>query len=238
MQIKIDLKVFILAIILLLVKNIKIYVILMTFTLIHELGHLFAGILMKFKPKSISILPYGFKIIFNVEPIDLNKKIKNGNMLNVKKIIIALAGPVINIIFLIIFSTTKWNLFGITYDYYIYANLLITIFNLLPIYPLDGGRIIKQALRLKNGLYSSYNQTIEITEVTIGILTIISSILIIYYKNWLILLVLMYLWYIAYESIKIFKFKVNMLKAIENYDNSNKKYINNVIQIKKTIKSD
>ncbi len=214
MQIKIDLKIFILGLILLLVNDIKIYIILMIFAMTHEIAHLITGIILGLKPKSISILPYGFKILFDVKVKDLNTKIGKGTILSIKKIIIALAGPMVNIIFIIIFWIFKYKIFGITYDYIVYANMLIAIFNLLPIYPLDGGRVIKEIIHIKYGTSKSYSMIIKITEIAISILSIITSILVLYYKNWLLIIVLLYLWYIAYESIKIFRIKLIMIRSI------------------------
>lgn len=214
MQIKIDLKIFILGLILLLVNDIKIYIILMIFAMAHEIAHLITGIILGLKPKSISILPYGFKILFDVKVKDLNTKIGKGTILSIKKIIIALAGPMVNIIFIIIFWIFKYKIFGITYDYIVYANMLIAIFNLLPIYPLDGGRVIKEIIHIKYGTSKSYSMIIKITEIAISILSIITSILVLYYKNWLLIIVLLYLWYIAYESIKIFRIKLIMIRSI------------------------
>ena len=214
MQIKIDLKIFILGLILLLVNDIKIYIILMIFAMTHEIAHLITGIILGLKPKSISILPYGFKILFDVKVKDLNTKIGKGTILSIKKIIIALAGPMVNIIFIIIFWIFKYKIFGITYDYIVYANMLIAIFNLLPIYPLDGGRVIKEIIHIKYGTSKSYSMIIKITEISISILSIITSILVLYYKNWLLIIVLLYLWYIAYESIKIFRIKLIMIRSI------------------------
>lgn len=214
MQIKIDLKIFILGLILLLVNDIKIYIILMIFAMAHEIAHLITGIILGLKPKSISILPYGFKILFDVKVKDLNTKIGKGTILSIKKIIIALAGPMVNIIFIIIFWIFKYKIFGITYDYIVYANMLIAIFNLLPIYPLDGGRVIKEIIHIKYGTSKSYSMIIKINEIAISILSIITSILVLYYKNWLLIIVLLYLWYIAYESIKIFRIKLIMIRSI------------------------
>src|SRR5574344_1252400 len=196
MQIKIDLKIFIFAIIFIITKNIKIYGLLMLFALIHKLGHLTCGFLLGLKPQSMSILPYGFKIIFNAYPEDYNAKIKSGNLLSVKKIL-ALAGPLTNIICILIENITKLNIGDISYQSIIYANILIAIFNLLPIYPLDGGKILQEILHINCGLSKSYKYTILITKISMAILIALTSIIILIYKNIAILLVLIYLLYIS-----------------------------------------
>lgn len=76
MQIKINLKIFLFFIIFIITKQIKIYAIIMLFALIHELGHLAMGIVLGFKPESISIIPTGFSIKFKADSTNYNTEIK------------------------------------------------------------------------------------------------------------------------------------------------------------------
>ena len=214
MQIKIDLKIFAIILIFLLTKNIGIYAILMMFALIHELGHLFCGLVLGFKPKSISIIPYGFNLGFEVKCKDYNKKIKKGNLLSIKKIAIALAGPVTNIICILIIIALKNNINEYNYQNAIYANILLILCNLIPIYPLDGGRILEEILHITIGLRESYSVTKTITNINIIILTMIASILILYYKNIAILLAIIYLWALVYKCNKEFNIKEKLYRAV------------------------
>lgn len=197
MRIRINLKIFLFVLIFILTKQIKIYGILMLFAFIHELGHMIVGILLGFKPEKLEIMPYGVSVGFNVKCEDYNKKIKKGNMLAIKKLIIALAGPLTNFIITIIFLMVNINFLGIERELVIYSNILIGIFNLIPIYPLDGGRAIKNILHITVGLQNSYDYTNQISKITICLLTGICSIAILYIKNVAILLILAYLWYLV-----------------------------------------
>lgn len=196
MKIRIHLKIFIFILIFLITNQIKIYGILMLFALIHELGHMLVGILLGFKPTKLEVMPYGVSVAFNVKCEDYNKKIKRGNMLAIKKLIIALAGPLTNFIITVIFLTSNISFFGIERELVIYANILIGIFNLIPIYPLDGGRVIKNILHILVGLQASYEYTNQISKITICLLTGICSIAILYIRNIALLLILAYLWYL------------------------------------------
>ena len=60
--------------------------------------------------------------------------------------IVALSGPMLSLVLAIIFSYINCNL--INKQDAVYSNILILLFNLLPIYPLDGGRILKYILPL------------------------------------------------------------------------------------------
>lgn len=148
MSIKVDLKIFLFAIVFWFTKQIKIYAILMILGLIHELGHMICGICLGLKPSSIKITPVGFQILFKNCVQDYNKKIKKGNEVCIKKIAIAFAGPLVNM-FIAIFAFFMPKNILIQKELLVYANLLLAIFNLLPIYPLDGGRILKEIITIK-----------------------------------------------------------------------------------------
>ena len=58
-------------------------------------------------------------------------------------------GPITNLIVILITLHMNMNVFlGLMV---VYSNLLLMVFNLLPIYPLDGGRIIKGILHIYLG---------------------------------------------------------------------------------------
>lgn len=215
MRIRINLKIFLFILIFIVTKQIKIYGILMLFAFIHELGHMLVGILLGFKPDKLEIMPYGVSVGFNVECEDYNKKIKNGNMLAIKKLIIALAGPLTNFIITIIFLMANIKFFGIERELVIYSNILIGIFNLIPIYPLDGGRVIKNILHIILGLQNSYKYTNQISKITICLLTGICSIAILYIKNVALLLILGYLWYLVILENRKYNRKMQILNNIQ-----------------------
>ena len=212
MRIRLHLKIFIFILIFLLTKQIAIYGIMMLFALIHELGHLFIGILLRFKPVSLDIMPYGLSIGFEINVDDYNKKIKKANLLAVKKIIIAIAGPLTNLIIVLISLLTNIKMFGIEQELVIYSNILIGLFNLIPIYPLDGGRIIKNVIYIFFGLQKSYDYTYMISRITICILTAICSVLILYIRNISILIILAYLWYLIIIEEKKYRKRKNIMK--------------------------
>lgn len=212
MRIKIDLKIFIFAILFYLTKQIELYAMLMFFAILHECGHLIAGILLGFKPEKISIMPMGVSISFKVKIEDYNKKIQNSNLLSIKKIIIALAGPITNTIIAIIFLLNSFNLTEIQRLNIIYSNLLICIFNLFPLYPLDGGRILKQLLKVKYGVIKSIKYTHIIQNISIIIITIIASIAIYYLENIAILFIIIYLWILLINENK--RYKINSILNI------------------------
>lgn len=213
MSIKIDLRIFLFGILFLLTRQIEIYATLMFFALLHELGHLCAGLALGFKPKSIGINPLGFKIEFYTKVEDYNNKIKQGNELCLKKIVIAIAGPIVNIFIALICLLIHQNLI-ISKETIIYSNFLLAIFNLLPIYPLDGGRIIKEVIHILKGKQESYRIINVVSKFTVIILTIITSILILYVHNIALVLILVYLWYLILKNEKEYKLYKKTLEII------------------------
>jgi len=223
MRFRIDLKIFIFLIIFYFTKQIEIYAMIMLFALIHELGHLLAGLLMGMKPEKIELMPFGVSISFKIKVEEYNKKIKKGNMLEIKKILVALAGPLTNFIIIIITSNINIELFKALII--IYTNFLIMIFNLLPIYPLDGGRILKGILHINFGIQKSEFYTNIISKITVAIITILSSVLILYVHNIAIALIDLYLWYLIIKEDIIYKKREKILeninkKTLENETNS------------------
>lgn len=220
MQIKINLRIFIFIIIFYLTRQIEIYGILMLFAFFHELGHLFAGLLLGFKPKSLGINPFGLSINFKIKEDDYNERIRNGNVLTIKKLVIALCGPLVNFIFAIIFAVTDLKVFEIEKDFLVYSNILIGIFNLIPIYPLDGGRILKCILHIITGLENTYSYTNFISNMSIIILTMFASIIIIYVQNISILFIIGYLWYLVITENKLYNQRIRIYEILNNRDGS------------------
>lgn len=205
MQIKVNLQIFLFIVIFALTHQIEIYAWVMLFGFIHELGHMVAGILLKLKTKTLSLMPLGISVTF--EAYGYKKLIEK------KKIILALAGPVTN--FLIAIIAGLLHIDKNLKEMIIYSNLLISIFNMLPLYPLDGGRILKGIIRIKTSEETSDRIVNKTSNVVIIILTALASIAILYLKNLAILFVIIYLWLIVIKENKRYNIKIKMYNMIK-----------------------
>lgn len=185
MRIRIDLKIFIFLALFYFTNQIRLYLIIMFFCFVHEIGHIIAGLILKQKPEKIEIMPFGFSVSFCFD----NK---------IKEIFVTLAGPITS--FALAALGNNIDLIYISTQEAVYSNILIFLFNMLPIYPLDGGRIIKGILHIILGEIKSEILINKISKITIIILTIISSIAIYYYKNIAIFLVCIFLWWLALKE--------------------------------------
>lgn len=110
-------------------NNIFFYI---TAVVLHEYGHLLVAKFLGYKTKGIVFDLYGAGLM------------SNNNFIRKDDIVISLAGPFVNL-FLILITICCWwiapKCYVVTYDWVV-CNFFVMIFNLLPIYPLDGGRIL------------------------------------------------------------------------------------------------
>ena len=216
MQIKINLRIFLFIVIFTLTRQIELYGILMLFAFFHELGHLFAGVVLGFKPHSLSVNPLGLAINFKIKADDYNKKIKQENILALKKLFIAFAGPAVNFVLVVLFLLLDFDFLTDKKEFLVYANLLIGLFNLIPIYPLDGGRILKNLLHIATGLENTYNYTNLVSNISVIFLTIFSSIIIFYLKNISILFIIGYLWHLVITENRLYNQKIRIYEIINS----------------------
>lgn len=142
-----------LCIVLLYFGNLKLFLIYSLVVALHELAHYYVSKKLGYKLNNLYIMPYG---------ICLNYK---DNVFNGKdETYIALAGPALNF-FLCFICLGLWWLFPETYyylDYFCFCNLTLGAFNLLPCYPLDGGRILIGLLSKKCDREKAYKLSVII----------------------------------------------------------------------------
>ena len=101
--------------------------------LIHELGHSLAASDLGYKLNRVVLMPYGAIVSGEQRLFSYKDEIK-----------IALAGPIINLLTGFLFAAVWWFIpesYPYT-DLAVFASLSIATINLLPCYPLDGGRVL------------------------------------------------------------------------------------------------
>ena len=171
---------------------------------LHELGHAIAARHYGIGTKSIVMLPIGG--VASLEKIPEEPP---------KEIVISLAGPAVNIIiaiilYLILMFKSKSGtevLAGESLgpDNFIFmiliANILLGVFNLIPAFPMDGGRVLRAFLSLKMNRVKATGVALNITTF-IAILFVILGIL----NNPILVFIALFVYLGAnaeYESVKV-----------------------------------
>ena len=213
MRFKIDFKIFLFLILFYFTRQVETYVMILFFAFIHEIGHLLMGLLMGMRPNKIEIKPYGVSISFKIKPKDYNQKILEGNRLQIKKILIAIAGPLTNFIIMNVATNLPIGIFSKMMI--IYSNLLLIIFNLIPIYPLDGGRILKAFLHILVGKRKAEKYSNNSSFIILIALTFLASIGVYYIKNVSIFIIIMFLWILYIQEDLIYRRRNRIYNLIE-----------------------
>ncbi|MBR4419079.1 MAG: site-2 protease family protein [Clostridia bacterium] len=116
------------------------FIALVVAVIFHELAHSLFAKHFGINPSCIVLTPFGGVL-----------KLKSKILSKQQKICIYIAGPLGSLFLSILFGIIVW-LFPIIFiylEYLVVANFLIGIINLLPIYPLDGGKILSQFISSK-----------------------------------------------------------------------------------------
>ena len=200
--------------------------------IIHEFGHIVLMKLYSIDINKITLYPYGGLIDTNML-INANSK---------AIFVISLGGVLIQIVLLIIiYLFFKFNIISVYYYLLLKKlNVFIIIFNILPIYPLDGYKLLNSVLELFFSFKTSINISIIINMIFIFLLIVylyifkISNYVLVsfllvsfinYIKN------LKYIYNKFYLERIIYDLKLNGLVSVRSKDNMYKNrynYINGI----------
>lgn len=126
-KIKIHLFFYIFMFISLFTGNFWSYIVFTSIIIVHEVGHILGGVIFSWKINKVIILPFGGLTIFNT--------LINTSLF--EQFVVALMGPLFQILYFLILSC-----FFKLDSSVVFLNYMILFFNLLPIYPLDGSKIL------------------------------------------------------------------------------------------------
>ena len=129
----------------------------MLLILVHELGHIIISLLFKWNIDKIIILPFGGLTKYNEM---INRPL-------IEEFLIAISGIIFQVVFYLLINDF------IDYKYFNILNYFIIIFNLIPIYPLDGSKILNIFFNLITSFKNSLSLTIIISYIFIIIFSLL-----------------------------------------------------------------
>ncbi len=133
--------------------------------LVHELGHAAAALFFKWRVTEIVLLPFGG--VAKVEEFG-NKTLK-------EELIVTLAGPFqhlwLPLLSWILVMTNFWN--EANHIMFMEKNVMILLFNLIPVWPLDGGKVLHIIFSKLWPFKVAYRRTMMASLVLMAILMII-----------------------------------------------------------------
>lgn len=164
--------------------------------IVHEMGHFLTGYFLKLKVKEISLFMFGGVTIFDE---DLNLNI-------FKELLVVVMGPVVQMLFYMIvyYLYTKGFVSVNTMKKVSTINLILLEFNLLPILPLDGAKILNNILDLMLSYDLAHKVSLAVSFLALPLVFLFDNKLI-------IILVVISLLVRLYEEINWHKFRINKL---------------------------
>lgn len=185
---------------------------------VHELGHYITGSILGLNMGEVRLFMFG----------GVTKLNENLNVSIYKEIIMLLMGPITQILFiLLIYKLYKIGIVGITtYEKLTLINKILLSFNLLPILPLDGGKLLNNVL----DLFFSYNFS-HLISIIISIISI-PLIFLFDYKLFSIIILLFLILNIK-DEIMIHKYRLSKLLLERKYNKLEFKHLINIDNIKK-----
>lgn len=189
----------------------------------HEGAHILTAKFLGIKLKSLKLLPAGLMAEFN----DIN------NLTLSKKILIYLSGPFSNIVLAIVSITFEvwFSLFtNQIIDFFIIINFFLAILNLIPIMPLDGGRIVYSILYEKSKLLRTLNIYLFASKILLIMGVCISLLIFVFLGNYSFIIVNIFVIYFVYKNSELLKSQIlvdmlNKKKVIKSNNILNTKLI-------------
>ena len=195
------------AIICLITGYIKFFLFFTFLILFHEIGHIFAGIICKWKIKEVIIMPFGGLTIFNNK---INHSLK-------EELFVSLSGPIFQLI--IGFFIKNNILLNIHYS--------LLLFNLIPIYPLDGSKVVTVLFNTFLSFYSSLKLIIYLSYIMILLVILKYNNIILY----LIMLLILYKVVLEHKNIKEIFNKFLLERYLSNFNYKKTKKITKLKQM-------
>ncbi|QOY38627.1 M50 family metallopeptidase [Anaerobacillus isosaccharinicus] len=160
---------------------------------IHEMGHSIAAHFFKWRIRKIELLPFG-----GVAEVE-----EYGNRPLKEEFIVIISGPIQHIWLIVLSFLLLPFDFWTSNDHqmFITHNLMILLFNLLPIWPLDGGKLMYLFFSTKYSFQRSLETTLRSSLLLLAIFTITSIYFFPFHLNlWIVIIFLLFSHYFDWKQ--------------------------------------
>ncbi|MGM0501039.1 MAG: M50 family metallopeptidase [Bacillota bacterium] len=161
--------------------------------LLHELAHSITAKKLDVEVEEIELLPFGGVAKFR-DLIELSPAVEFK---------VAAAGPLLNLFLAAVtILIIRYQLFANEHLlFFVRLNLMIGLFNLIPAFPLDGGRILRAHLSKKFGFKDATAQVLRLSKV-IAVFFVIIAVLGIYlgYVNIMLIIISFFIYFVALKE--------------------------------------
>lgn len=185
---------------LILYGNVSYYALILSSLLVHELGHMLVAWLLGVKVKRCVIMPYGGEI-----------ELEGGYALSPhKQLLISLGGPVATFCFMLMASFLD----PILAKQLIKIQMILLLINLIPVWPLDGGRIVFSLILIFSKKVKMYEWFLAISLILISLSAILTFVML---PQTLFLFVLsIFLWMKVVQEWRYRKYRIAFEKYVLN----------------------
>jgi Zn-dependent protease len=158
--------------------------------LLHELGHALMARRYGIETRKIILSPIGG--LAQLEGMPSNPR---------QELLVALAGPAVNfvlaaILWMVGHGTSVVATYGLI-EGLMWANLTLGLFNLVPAFPMDGGRALRAFLATRMGNHTA-------TEVAVGIGKVVAVAMGVvgFFTSWVLVAIAVFVWFAAQSELK------------------------------------
>ena len=199
----------------------KMYLLLLII-LVHEFGHLIMINLFNYDVSKIIIYPFGGLTTYDSK---VNEKIY-------KELLICISGPLVQLLFMFVVYLLKKYIYLNTYNSFVSINILLFRYNLLPIFPLDGGRLLNLVL----DYIFPYRVSMHLISIISLILNVVLIIYFISCKDIFVTMLFIITLTNVIKEIRNIKYKYNKFlleRLLDEYDYKYGRVINDISRLKK-----
>lgn len=180
--------------------NVSYYALILTSLLIHEFGHILMAWLLGVKVERCVIMPYGGEI-----------ELAGGYSLSPhKQLLISLGGPVAT--FCCIFIASFLD--PLLAKPFIKIQMVLLLINLIPIWPLDGGRVVLSLILIFSKKARAYELFLAISLMIITIIVLVTFILL--PKTLFLFILSLFVWIKIIQEWRYRKYRIAFEKHVMN----------------------